>query len=53
MQTSVETSRLSHVTALFADRALSFALPHGATLKDLAERFDGLKPSTITIKLAS
>jgi hypothetical protein len=48
-----EHSQSSHVTALFADRALSFALPKGATLKDLAGRLTHLgkgEPLTITVK---
>jgi hypothetical protein len=49
-------SRSSQVTALFADRALSFALPKGATLQDLAERLgrlDGRHPTTIVVRLHS
>jgi len=56
MQNIHAHSRSSHVTALFADRALSFALPKGATLEDLAKqlaRLDGRKPATITVKLDS
>jgi hypothetical protein len=33
MQDLHEHSQSNHVTALFADRALSFALPKGATLE--------------------
>ena len=52
----LEPSQSSQVTALFADRALSFALPRGATLQDLAERLgclDGRQPATVTVKLHS
>jgi|SRR5271166_767039 len=51
-----EHSTLSYVTALFADRTLSFALPRGATLQDLAERLTLLgkgEPLTVTVKLDS
>ena len=44
----------SNVSALFADRALSFGLPKGATLADLAERLvrlDAGTPLAITVKL--
>jgi hypothetical protein len=44
------------VTALFADRTLSFALPKGATFEALAARLadlDGRKPSTVTVRLDS
>ena len=56
MQQTLQAPRSSQVTALFADRALSFALPKGATLQDLAERLvrlDGRRPATVTVKLAS
>jgi hypothetical protein len=51
-----EHSQSSYVTALFADRALSFALPKGATLEDLADRLTQLgkgEPLTVTVKLDS
>jgi hypothetical protein len=51
-----EHSQSSSVTALFADRALSFALPKGATLEDLADRLTHLgkgEPLTVTVKLES
>jgi hypothetical protein len=54
MQNLREHSQSSHVTALFADRALSFALPKGATLEDWADRLTHLgkrEPLTITVKL--
>ena len=54
MQNILEPVHSSHVTALFADRALSFALPNGATFEYLAERLallDGRVPSTVTVKL--
>jgi hypothetical protein len=38
MQHLQEDSQSSHVTALFADRALSFALQKGATFEDLVCR---------------
>jgi hypothetical protein len=44
----------SNVSALFADRALSFGLPKGATLGDLADRLARLgagAPLTVTVKL--
>ena len=56
MQNTLEHSRPSHVTALFSDGALSFSLPKGATLEDLAQRLvrlDGRGPSKITVKLDS
>jgi hypothetical protein len=56
MQATTEHSRASQVTALFADGALSFDLPKGATLGDLAERLAylrGHRLSTVTIKLNS
>jgi hypothetical protein len=34
------------VTALFADRELSFVLPKGATLEDLAGRLTSLRAGT-------
>jgi hypothetical protein len=54
MQNILEPGRSSHVTALFADRALSFTLPKGATFEFLAKRLallDGRVPSTVTVKL--
>jgi hypothetical protein len=51
-----EHSQSSYVTAVFADRALSFALPMGATLEDLADRLIHLgkgEPVTVTVKLES
>jgi hypothetical protein len=56
MRNILEPSRSSQVTALFADRALCFVLPRGATLGDLAERLarlDRRAPSTVTVKLDS
>jgi hypothetical protein len=44
----------SHVTALFADCALSFVLPEGATLEDLAGRLASLRvgtPVAINVRL--
>ena len=44
------------VTALFADRALSFVLPKGATLEDLARRLASLRvgtPVAINVRLDS
>jgi hypothetical protein len=38
MQHLYEHSQSTHVRALFADRALSFALPKGATFEDLVNR---------------
>jgi hypothetical protein len=46
----------SCVTALFADRALSFVLPKGATLEDLAGRLASLHvgtPVSINVRLDS
>ena len=48
--------RSTRVTALFADHALSFRLPSGATLEDLADRLADLgdgTPVAITVKLHS
>jgi hypothetical protein len=56
MQNILTHPRSSHVTALFADRMLSFTLPKGATFEALAARLanlDGRKPSTITVTLDS
>jgi hypothetical protein len=44
------------VTALFADRALSFVLPKGATLEDLAGRLASFHigtPVAINVRLDS
>ena len=54
MQNAAQTPRSSQVTALFADRALTFALPKGATLQVLAERLgrlDGRRLTTVTVRL--
>jgi hypothetical protein len=43
-------SQSSHVTALFADRTLSFGLKQDATLEDLVHRLifpDGRKPLAV------
>jgi hypothetical protein len=51
-----ENSQSSHVTALFADRALSFALQNGATLEDLACRLtflDEREPLAVIVCLGS
>jgi len=56
MQSAIQVPRCNQVTALFADRALSFALPKGATLQDLAERLgrlDGRRLATVTVRLDS
>jgi hypothetical protein len=56
MRNILQASPPSKVTALFADHALSFALPKGATLEDLADRLarlGGGAPLTITVKLDS
>jgi hypothetical protein len=56
MRNILAPSRSSQVTALFADRTLSFALPKGATFEVLAARFadlDRCKPSAITVTLDS
>jgi hypothetical protein len=52
MQRLYEDSQSSYVTALFADRALSFALQKGATLGDLVYRLtflDGREPLAVTV----
>jgi hypothetical protein len=41
-----EQPHSSCVTALFADRELSFVLPKGATLEDLAGRLTSLRAGT-------
>jgi hypothetical protein len=51
-----EEPHSSSVTALFADRALSFGLPKGATLEDLAGRLASRRlgtPVAINIRLGS
>jgi hypothetical protein len=51
-----EEPHSSSVTALFADRALSFVLPKGATLEDLAGRLSSLHvgtPIAINVRLDS
>jgi hypothetical protein len=51
-----DDSQSSHVTALFADRALCFALQKGATLEDLAYRLtflDGREPLAVIVNLGS
>jgi hypothetical protein len=56
MQYLQEDSQSGYVTALFADRALSFALQKGATLEDLAHRLiflDGREPLAVIINLGS
>jgi hypothetical protein len=56
---SIESAGISNeVTALFAARAVSFALSPGATFADLAERLDSLggrhpgTPKAVYLKLA-
>jgi hypothetical protein len=54
MQHVHEHTKWSHVTALFADRALSFALPKGATFEDLVERLTflgGREPLAVIVNL--
>jgi prepilin-type processing-associated H-X9-DG protein len=41
-----EQPHSNRVTALFADRELSFVLPKGATLEDLAARLTSLRAGT-------
>jgi hypothetical protein len=56
MQYLHKNSHSSHVTALFADRALSFALPKGATFQDLVDRLiflDGREPVAVIVYLDS
>jgi hypothetical protein len=56
MRNTLADPQPSHVTALFDDRMLSFALPKGATLGDLAGRLallDGRQPSTVTVTLGT
>ena len=56
MRNNLAHSSSTQVTALFADRTLSFALPKGATFETLAARFAGLdgdKLSTVTVRLDS
>ena len=56
MQSIHEEPHPSCVTALFADRALSFVLPKGATLEDLAGHLASLQfgtPVAINIRLGS
>ena len=56
MQGIHEEPHSSCVTALFADRALSFVLPRGATLEDLAGRLASLQfgaPVAINVRLGS
>jgi hypothetical protein len=56
MQHLQKDSQSSHVTALFADRALCFALQHGATLEDLVYRLtflDGREPIAVIVNLGS
>ena len=56
MQSIHEEPHSSSVTALFADRALSFVLPKGATLEDLAGRLTSRRlgtPVAINVTLAS
>lgn len=56
MQYLEEDPQSSHVTALFADRALYFALQKGGTLEDLVFRLiflDGREPLAIIVKLGS
>jgi hypothetical protein len=47
-------SQSNHVTALFADRALSFELPKGATFEDLVDRLTflgGREPLAVIVGL--
>jgi hypothetical protein len=56
MQHLHQHSQSSHVTALFADRALSFALPKGATFEDLVDRLvflGGREPLAVIVSLGS
>ena len=56
MRSTHEEPHSSCVTALFADRALSFVLQEGATLEDLAERLASLHvgtPVAINVRLDS
>jgi hypothetical protein len=56
MRSIHEEPHSSCVTALFADRALSFVLPKGATLEDLAGRLASLRvgtPVAINVRLDS
>jgi len=49
-------SQSSQVTALFADHAVSFTLPKGATFENLADRFallDRREPLMVTVRLDS
>ena len=46
MQKIHEQPHSNCVTALFADRELSFVLPKGATLEDLAGRLTSLRAGT-------
>jgi hypothetical protein len=51
-----EQPHSNYVTALFADRELSFVLPKGATLEDLAGRLTSLRagtPVAINVKFDS
>jgi hypothetical protein len=51
-----EQPHSSCVTALFADRELSFVLPKGATLEDLAGRLTSLRagmPVAINVRFDS
>jgi len=56
MQATTEHSLGSRVTALFAGSVLSFDLPKGATLEELAEHLADLRGrhlSTVIVKLNS
>jgi hypothetical protein len=56
VQSIHEKPHSSCVTALFADRSLSFVLPKGATLEDLAGHLASLHvgtPVAINVKLDS
>ena len=51
-----EQPHSNYVSALFADRELSFVLPKGATLEDLAGRLTSLRagtPMAINVKFDS
>jgi hypothetical protein len=54
MQHVHKQTQWSHVTVLFADRALSFALSKGATFEDLVDRltlFGGREPLAVIVNL--
>ena len=56
MQDLNENSLSNRVTALFNDRALSFALPKGATFEDLVDRLSflgGCDPVAVIVNLVA